>query len=77
MPNRRLAGAGLGVFRALALNSFGLSVWRWLFDLDLVKTFPFHQGLLSHWQTWFICGAVLQLMATGLAKSLPAVKRLS
>ena len=67
-PNRRLAGAGFGVLEALALNGFGLCVWRWLFDLDLVKAFPFHQGVLSHWQTWFICGLVLQLMAKGLAK---------
>ncbi len=67
-PNRRLAGAGFGVFRALALNGFGLCVWRWLFDLELVRAFPFYQGVLSHWQTWFICGAVLQLLANGLAK---------
>ena len=67
-PNRRLAAAGMGVFRALSLNGFGLCVWRWLFDFDLVKAFPFHQGVLSHWQIWFLCGAVLQLMAQGLAK---------
>ncbi len=66
-PNRGLAAA-VGVLRALSLNGFGLCVWRWLFDFDLVKAFPFHQGILSHWQIWFLCGAVLQLMAQGLAK---------
>ena len=66
--NQRLAGAGFGVFRALALIGFGLCAWSWLFDLDLVKAFPFHQGALSHWQTWFIGGVVLQLMATRLVK---------
>ena len=67
-PNRRLAAAGIGVFRALSLNGFGLCFWRWLFDLDLVRAFPISSGRLSHWQTWFLCGAVLQLMAQGLAK---------
>ncbi len=67
-PSRRLAGAAVGVLEALALNGFGLCVWRWLFDLGFVTAFPFYQGVLSHWQTWFICGIVLQVMVSEVAK---------
>ena len=66
--NRRRRGARFGVLEALALHGFGLCVWRWLFDFELVQAFPFHEGILSHWQTWFIGGVVLQLMATRLAR---------
>ena len=67
-PNRPLARAAFGLLEALALNSFVLCGWRWLFDLEIVGRFPFADGVFARWQVWFAAAVVCQLLASALAR---------
>ena len=44
----------------MALASFLMCAWRWAYELSWVGRFPASKGLFSHWQMWFLLGAVWQ-----------------
>ncbi len=66
-PNRRLATGAAGLLCALGVNGFALCVWRWAADLDVLGSFPFSQGVFSHWQVWFGAGLIFQMFAALLS----------
>jgi hypothetical protein len=65
-PNRGQALMIALVLAGIGLLCFGICLWRWCFDLDLVASFPLHQGMLARWQVWFGLGLGLHLFASPL-----------
>lgn len=67
-PNRQLAELGASLLWTMALFCVLLCVWRWGYDLSWVERFPFPEGIVSHWQIWFVTGGLLHWMAVGLRR---------
>ena len=65
-PNRGQALFVALVLAGVGLACFGICLWRWCYDLELVAFFPLHQGGLSRWQVWFGLGLGLHLAASPL-----------
>lgn len=65
-PNRGQALLFALVLAGAGLLCFGICLWRWCFDLELVAFFPLHYGMLARWQVWFGLGLALHLMASPL-----------
>jgi hypothetical protein len=62
-PNRGLAAVGSAAVLPLGLLCFAVCAWRWTFELGWVGTFLASDGVLSHWQVWFLAGTVWQTLA--------------
>ena len=67
-PNRRLAYLGASLLLPLALFCFFICAWRWSYELSWTDEFLAPEGVLSHWQVWFLAAGVLQVLAVGLAR---------
>lgn len=67
-PNRRLASATASLLLPVALFCFAVCLWRWSYDLSWTGQFLVSNGLFSHWQSWFLMGGVLQILAVKLAR---------
>ena len=67
-PNRRLAHLGAALAVPVALFCFFVCGWRWGYDLGWTRRFLNLEGILSHWQIWFVAGGLLQLLAVRLAR---------
>ncbi len=65
-PNRGQALMFALILAGTGLLCFGICLWRWCFDLELVAFFPLHYGMLARWQVWFGLGLALHLMASPL-----------
>ena len=67
-PNRGLAALGSAITAPMALVSFFLCAWRWAVDLEWFPGFLVAEGMLSHWQMWFVSGTVWQALAVMLRR---------
>lgn len=67
-PNRRLALLGASLLLLGGWLSLGVCLWRWAFELGLSGGFPIPDGLLSHWQVWFLGGVGLNIAGVSLAR---------
>ena len=67
-PNRHLAHFTAAMILPLALFCFSICVWRWGYELSWTSQFPIREGMFAHWQTWFVGGTLLQIVATRLAR---------
>ena len=67
-PNRRLAELGAALLWPLAGFCLLLCFWRWSYDVSWAERFPFPDGVLSHWQIWFVAGGLLHLTAVRLRR---------
>ena len=67
-PNRGLARIAASICLPAALVCFLVCAWRWSYDLAWTSRFVVADGLLSHWQVWFVAGTVLQVIAIRLSR---------
>ena len=67
-PNRSLAGLASAAIWPLALLCFCLCGWRWAVDLGWLGQPLGNEGILSHWQVWFVAGALWQALAVALKR---------
>ena len=58
------------LFRSWPLAIFCIFVcgWRWSYDLSWSDRFLVNNGVLFHWQVWFVAAALLHLIGVGLAR---------
>ncbi len=64
--NQRLALAFAVLLQALAVSAFMLAVWGAAANLQVLGSFAFASGLLSHWQTWVAAAAAIWWCAHAL-----------
>ena len=64
--NRALASRGASLALPTALVSFLMCAWRWAYELSWTGSFPIPSGLFSHWQAWFVLGAIGQAVTVKL-----------
>jgi hypothetical protein len=67
-PNRRLAYLAAHLLWPIAFFCFVACLWRWSYDLSWIDRFFVTQGILFHWQVWFLAGMVLQAAAVWLSR---------
>ena len=67
-PNRRLAHLGASLVWPLAIFCLFVCGWRWSYDLAWTGRFLVTDGVLFHWQVWFVAAALLHLLGIKLAR---------
>ena len=67
-PNREVARVVSAAVLPLGLLSFLVCGWRWAFELGWTGAFLVSDGMLSHWQVWFVAGTLAQTVAVGLRR---------
>ena len=58
--NRRVAMAFASFLTPAAVMAGALGIWRLAEDPHWTRDFAIRQGLLSHWQVWFLFAGLLQ-----------------
>jgi len=67
-PLRKLALLGFSLLSPAALLCFAVCLWRWSYELSWAAQFPVVDGVLSHWQSWFVAGGALLIFAVAMAR---------
>lgn len=61
--------AGTAVFLApFPVLSVALAIWRIAADLRVAAPFFLEQGVMSHWQAWFLAAVALQMKVSWLRR---------
>ena len=64
--NRRLALALSALLTPAAVMASALGLWRLAADMKWTGEFGLSSGMVSHWQVWLACAALLQYTAWAL-----------
>ena len=62
--NKRLASVAAALLSPAALVAAAFAFWRVTADMNITRNFAITSGFFSHWQSWLVTAALLQLLSS-------------